>query len=424
MPGAKTGGIALTAGLEHGSSAPARGLALRVFAPFALGYFLSYVYRTVNSVIGPNLAADVGLSAAQLGLLTSAYFFAFALFQLPLGMLLDRYGPRRVQVGLLSVAAAGTALFAVAQQPASLAAARALIGLGVSGCMMASFKAFVQWFPPRRLPMMNAWLLAVGGTGALAATLPVELFLQWAGWRELFWGLAGFAAVVALVVGAVVPEHPEPPAHVSLSAQLRGLARVLSDGYFWSLAPITMLTQGTYLAFQGLWAGPWLRDVAGLGRGEVAVGLFVLAGAVVAGFALSGTVAERLGRRGVRPLTVAVVGMSAFAAVELLMVLLPGARALWLLPLFGLLAAAGTLCYAILSQAFPRQVAGRVNTALNLLVFVAAFLLQWGMGAILSLWEDPVTKRYQAEGYDWALGLVVAMQVLALLWFYKSKRAE
>lgn len=401
-----------------------RTLALRVFAPFALGYFLSYVYRTVNSVIGPNLAADVGLNAAQLGLLTSAYFFAFALFQLPLGMLLDRFGPRRVQILLLAVAAAGTALFALGDTPLALASARALIGLGVSGCMMASFKAFVQWFPQERLPMINAWLLAVGGTGALAATVPVEWFLQLAGWRELFWGLAGFAAVVALVMAVVVPEHPEPPAHVSLPAQLRGLGTVLSDRFFWRLAPLTMLTQGTYLAFQGLWAGPWLRDVAGLERGEVAAGLFLLAIAVVTGFALSGTVAERLGRRGVAPLTVAVAGMSVFLLVELLLVILPGELALWLLPLFGLFAAAGTLCYAILSQTFPRQVAGRVNTALNLLVFIAAFLLQWGMGAVLSLWEDPVTKQYQAVGYDWALGLVVAMQALALLWFLRAGRAR
>ena len=145
-------------------------LALRIFAPFAFGYFLSYLLRTINAVIAPDLVRDVGLDATSLGLLSSAYFFAFAIFQLPLGVLLDRYGPRRTEAVLMIFAAAGTALFAVSTTFSGLFIGRALIGLGVSACLMAAFKAFVMWFPSNRLPFINGCQMAIGGLGALSAT--------------------------------------------------------------------------------------------------------------------------------------------------------------------------------------------------------------------------------------------------------------
>jgi MFS family permease len=121
---------------------------LKLFLPFAGAYFLSYLYRTANAVIGPVLSAELALGAAGLGLLTSAYFLSFAAAQLPLGMLLDRFGARRVESGLLLIAAVGAAVFALGQGIAELAVGRALIGLGVSACLMAAFKAFSLWFPP------------------------------------------------------------------------------------------------------------------------------------------------------------------------------------------------------------------------------------------------------------------------------------
>jgi len=392
-------------------------VALRVFVPFAAGYFLSYIFRTVNSVIAPNLVADTGLDAADLGLLTSAFFLAFALAQLPLGLFLDRFGPRRVEMMLLAFAAAGCLLFAWGEGLAGLSVGRALIGLGVSACMMASFKAFVMWFAPQRLPMVNGCLLAVGATGALAATAPVEWILGFTDWRALFWGLAAFTGVIALTVYGVVPEHPEPPLHVGLRSQLRGLRSIFRDPFFWRVTPLSMLSQAAFLAVQGLWAGPWLRDVAGLGRMAVANQLLAMSAAIVAGFMGWGLLADRLSRRGVRPLTLAGAGMSGFLVVQWLLVWGPSG---WALPLwvgFGLLGTSGTLPYAVLSQAFHGQLAGRVNTALNLMVFIAAFATQWGMGAVIHWWEDPVTHTYATTGYRVSFGVLAVMQVLALAWF-------
>ena len=163
----------------------ARRLWIRLFLPFAAGYFLSYLYRTANAVIGPVLARELSLGDNALGLLTSTYFLAFGAAQLPLGMLLDRFGPRRVEAGLLLIAAAGAAVFALSDDLGGLAVGRAMIGLGVSACLMASFKAFAQWFPPERQASLTGWIMASGGLGALAASKPLELALGFATWQEI-----------------------------------------------------------------------------------------------------------------------------------------------------------------------------------------------------------------------------------------------
>ncbi|MDP6173087.1 MAG: MFS transporter, partial [Rhodospirillales bacterium] len=123
-------------------------LALRVFIPFTLGYYLSSIYRTVNAVLAPDLVRDLDISASELGLLTSAFFISMVFLQVPLGMVLDRYGPRRTSVLLMTLAVAGAALFALADSAPGLFAGRALIGIGMATGGMAAMTAFVKWFPP------------------------------------------------------------------------------------------------------------------------------------------------------------------------------------------------------------------------------------------------------------------------------------
>ena len=185
----------------------ARRLVVLVLAPFALGYFLSYFFRSVNAVVGPRLVADLGLSAAELGLLTSAYLFAFALFQLPLGVLLDRFGPRRVQAALFACAATGALLFAIGQDIATLTVARALIGLGFAGGLMSGFKAVVLWVPEPRRALANAGIMSFGALGVLVATVPTELAVQAVGWRSVFVGLAAITFAVATLIFVAVPEQ-------------------------------------------------------------------------------------------------------------------------------------------------------------------------------------------------------------------------
>lgn len=188
-------------------------LLLVVFLPFATGYFLSFFFRNVNAVIARDLTRDFALSPSDLGLLTSAYLLAFALAQLPVGVLLDRYGPRRVIACLLCVAGCGALTFGLAQDFIVLTIGRALIGLGVSAGLMGAIKGFSMWFPPGRLATVNGWYIAVGGVGAMSATAPVEALLGTLGWRVLFYGLAALCLLFSAFILSVVPEKPVPGRH-------------------------------------------------------------------------------------------------------------------------------------------------------------------------------------------------------------------
>jgi len=285
--------VAVTARPTTGPAAAAGlRIVLTVLAPFAAGYFLSYLFRSVNAVVGPRLVADIGLSATGLGLLTSAYLLAFALFQLPLGILLDRFGPRRVQAALLASAALGALLFAAGDSLATLTVARALIGLGFAGGLMSGFKAVVLWVPEPRRALANAAVMSFGALGSLVATVPVELAVEAVGWRAVFALLAAITLAVAVLIVAIVPERDAVGPGQALNLQLAALLRIGQDPVFWRIAPVMATTAGTHIAIQTLWAGPWLRDVAGLDRIGVANYLMAMAIGFLIGILSVGAIAE------------------------------------------------------------------------------------------------------------------------------------
>ena len=395
---------------------------LRVFIPFAMGYFLSYLFRVVNAVIAPNLAADIGVDPSQLGLLTSAYFISFASFQLPLGVLLDRFDPRKIEAFLLMFAAAGAVVFARAESLEGLVIGRALIGFGVSACLMAAFKGFILWFPSDKWPRINGFQMAAGGLGALTATAPVEAALQITDWRGLFILLAVLCMVVAAAVFLIVPKKKIQATGTSLGEQLAGVREVFSSLTFWRVAPLATLSQAAFLSVQGLWAGPWLRDVAGFNRVEVANTLMWTAVAMVVGFSCLGALAERLGRFGLKTEKTSVIGMAAFNVIQLMLIfeLVQWTLPLWIL--YGFLGTTGIISYAGLSQSFPVHLSGRVNTGINLLVFVTAFAAQWLIGGIIEQWPVTAGGHYDPRGYQAGFTLMSALQLLCLIWYFIGSR--
>jgi predicted MFS family arabinose efflux permease len=399
------------------------GIVSLVLAPFALGYFLSYLFRAVNAVVGPNLAADLGLSAAELGLLTSAYLFAFALFQLPLGVLLDRFGPRRVQAALLACAATGSLLFAIGQGIATLTFARALIGLGFAGGLMSGFKAVVLWVPEPRRALANAAIMSFGALGVLVATVPTELAVAAVGWRAVFVGLAAITFAVASLIFLAVPEQGAGTAGERLSAQIASLLRILRDPVFWRLAPLLATTAGTHIAIQTLWAGPWFRDVAGLDRIGVANHLMVMAVAFLVGILLSGAVADWLVRRGVGLLTVMLGFLALFLVSQLAIVLEWTAFNLPMWVAFGMTGQVAVLAYPWLSSYFGAAASGRATTAMNLVLFLFAFGAQYAIGAIIDRFETGASGGYDPRGYQVGFGVFLAAQLLALVWYLLGRRA-
>jgi len=395
----------------------------RVFLPFAFGYFLSYLLRVVNAVIAPDLVDELGLSAADLGLLTSANFLAFAAFQLPLGILLDRYGPRRTESVLLLVAATGAFLFSIADGLTALVIGRAMIGLGTSACLMAAFKAYVMWFERERIPLVNGFQMAAGGLGALTATIPIEMALQSTDWRGVFSVLALMTLFAAIFLFTVVPKSGAgETSSEPLAVQLRDFRGIFKNRAFWRIAPLCVSSQCAFLSIQSLWSGPWLADVGGLSRDAVADHLFFVACAMVAGFLGLGIIAERLGRFGISTMTVAIFGMTVFAATQIGMALqmVDFTLPLWLL--FGFFGTTGILPYAALTQRFAPELAGRVITGLNVMVFFSAFAAQWGIGLIIGLWPKTINGGYDPAGYQTAFALIVSIQIAGLIWYALNQR--
>jgi len=180
----------------------------RMYFAFAAGYLMSYCFRSVNAVISPELTRELALAPASLGLLTSAYFVAFAAVQLPAGMFLDRYGPRRVEPVLLAIAATGALFFALAEGVPGLVAARALIGAGCGACLMAPLTAIAVWYESERRASLGGWMMVAGSLGALLATTPLEFALRFASWRTVFVALAIVTYLAAAWIFLKVPDTP------------------------------------------------------------------------------------------------------------------------------------------------------------------------------------------------------------------------
>lgn len=405
-----------------GRSLPVNAM-LVVFCPFAAGYYLSYFYRYVNAVIAKDLVRDFGLVPSDLGLLTSAYFLAFAAAQLPLGVALDRFGPRRCVAALMLVAAAGALAFGLARDPATLSIGRALIGLGVSAGLMGSIKAFTLWFPRERLTALSGWMIGIGSLGTLSATAPLEALLGPLGWRTLFVGLAVLTLAAALLVFFVVPERELPGGRESWRDQFRMVGKIFSRLEFWRLAAPMVLSQATFQALQGLWFAPWLADVHGLERGAAADYLFASALAYLVASVLLGKITDAAAKRGMSQLRVYQAGMlvtvAAFAPLAL------GARSgvLVALVLFAGMSIAAVIAYSLLTHLVPPAQTGRVTTASNLLLFATSFAMQWGVGAILGLWPG-ASGRYDPDAYRAAFGLLLAAQAAAAAWLLTAREAR
>ena len=385
-----------------------------VLLPFAAGYYLSYLFRSINALISAQLTSDLALGPADLGLLTSVYFLTFAAAQIPIGVLLDRYGPRRVQSVLLLVAAAGAALFSIADGFVPLVVARAMIGLGVAAALMAGLKAIVLWFPRERVAIVNSYMIMLGALGAVTATAPAERLLESTGWRGLFELLAAATVVCALVIYFVVPEPLSDKSSPKSSAPA-SLKTVYRDPRFWRLAPLSATCVGSAWALQGLWAAPWLADVEGLDRPSLITRLFVMAVALSFGALLLGTIADQMRRRGVGLHSLLAAVAALFIAAQLALILQLPLPSYFSWSVVAAVGAGTVLSYAIVADYFPKELAGRANAALNVFHLGWAFVFQCSTGLILEQWPSQ-DGHYPLLAYQVAFGLNVALQIAAFVW--------
>ncbi|MDT6960814.1 MFS transporter [Cupriavidus sp. SZY C1] len=393
----------------------------RVLAFFSLGFLVSYIFRGVNLGFAPYLTRELGLTAGDLGLLTSFYFLGFACAQLPAGILLDRFGPRRTEAALLMLAVAGSLVFAWAPGMIGLAAGRAMIGVGVSVCLGAAIQALSMWFPLSRMPLLNGLVMAIGGLGAVVVGAPLSWLLSWTDWRTVSAGLAAISFGMAVLLWFGVPDARRAGKE-SFAEQLRGTRLILSSERFWRVVPLTLLNQGIFLAVQTLWVSAFMRDVQGLSAGEGARLVSVIGIAMMAGCVGAGWAARHLERRGISLYAFAGFGMMAFIVVQLLLMAhLPFVPLGVLWAAYGVFGSSGILTYALLARRFPDALIGRATTAMTLTVFLATFLFQIGIGFVLDFFPA-VDGHYPVAAHLWVWGALVVVQVLAAVWYLMEKR--
>jgi predicted MFS family arabinose efflux permease len=391
---------------------------VQVTFPLAAANFVNQAARMVMAIVGPVLAVELGLSAVELGILAASLFAAYAAAQLPLGVALDAFGARRVQTALMLLAAAGFAIFALAPGFAGLTAARIVLGVGISGGLMAIIKAHADWFERSRVAHMTGIASAIAALGSAITTSPVQALLPLLGWRGVFWILCGLALGVAAWIFLSVPDKPRAagPAR-TLRGDIALSGRILASATFWRFGPAVATLSMFNFAYLGLWAGPWLRDVAGMDGPTRAGVLLLYTFAMIAGSMLAGTAASRASTAGLPPFLVPIVSLAGLVLLQVGLMLQPSqptvVLVIWLaIALFG---AAGPAGYIVLCQRFPPEQTGRVSTAANTLTLGFSFLVQAAIGWILDLWPRTASDGWNPDGYSWALALTVALQALAAL---------
>ncbi len=403
---------------DGGELLPAR-VAVWVFLSFAFAYFFSALVRGVTATLAPHFTTELGLNAGDLGLLAGAYFLGFASTQLPLGSALDRFGPRRVLVVFLGAAVLGCVGFAMARNFVGLTLARALIGVGVSACLMAPLTTFRRRFTAVAQMRANSWMLMAGSSGMVASTLPVQWLLPLTGWRGLFWAIAGLIALAMLAIfWAVPPDAPQRPAGGPPCSA--GYAKVWSHPTFLRFAPMGFFHYGGLIAVQSLWAGPWLVQVCGGSPALAAQGLFLINVAMLLNFMAWGAVVPRLFARGwSAPRLIACAAPVSLVALALAVLLGTDATA-WVWVVFCAGSSVVALSQPAVGQAFPAALAGRALSAYNLVVFLGVFVVQWGIGLVIDLLRANAWGTVSA--YRAAFALLAGCCTLAYVWFLS--RAE
>ena len=391
---------------------------LTILLPFCGGYFLSYVFRSTNAVIAPKLINDIGLSSEQLGMLTSSYLLTFALFQIPLGILLDKLGPRKVQIYLMLIAAVGALFFSQGQTLMSLTISRAIIGLGVAGCLMSTFKIITLWYDKEYWPMLYGICLSSGGFGAIAATKPLDFTVESLGWRGAFILLAILCCMVSFIIWLITPEK-------KLQQDQNNSYEVLKNIYlsknFIRIAPLAGFTGGSALAIQGLWAGEWLRDVGNLDQNETTNVLLVLNISLLCGMISIGFLPNLLKRFNFSQINIYIFLTSLLIISQIILTfnLIKNSLVPWII--LGVSANGAILVYSWLNSKFPISYAGRTSTAINLSLFLCGFLLQYVIGWIISFWDRLPNGSYPSVAYSYAFGTILVLQIICFILFFLLK---
>jgi MFS family permease len=403
---------------------PAIPFAATVMLVGTLGtiYIVSQFLRSSVGVIAPNLASELSLSAAEIGLLSSTFFFAFAAAQIPLGIGLDRYGPKMCMLVCAAVAIAGALLFAVAASPALLIAARVLMGLGSCCYLMAPLAVYARRYPPDRFGTLVGVQMGVGSIGTLLATAPLAWSVSFMGWRSTFVAVAALMLLSGLLVALVVRE--DEPAHDSgrhetLRESIAGTLQALRTKSVVPLFLMNLCGYSSFILVVGLWGGPYLTHIYGFGLTERGDMLFVAAVAQIVGAFLYGPT-DRLFRSYKIPVLLGAVLTAMTLAVAAFVGRIPENWLVIWFVLLGALAAYTPVMIAHGKSLFPPQLVGRGMTLLNIGSMGGVFVTQTVTGFVIDAFPA-VNGAYPLDAYRAVFALQAAALTVAIISYFWAR---
>jgi sugar phosphate permease len=402
--------------------------ALFIFSLLCLGYFLVYFHRLSPAVMALDLMKTFQTGGAMLGLLGSAYFYPYAIMQLPAGLLADSWGPRKSITLFLGIGAVGSLLFGLAPNFGTALFARVLVGLGVSMVFIPAMKILALWFQPRQFVHMAGLLMTMGGLGSLSAAAPLAWFSRILGWRLSFILISGLTILLAYLIWHMVRDHPEElgfspvyqreylKGEKQTTGLWAGIRQVLTNGYFWPLAICYFFIGGIFFSFIGLWGGPFLMQVYGFGRDQAAYILSMSALAIIFGSPAFSLLSDRLVKSRKRVL----IGSSLMMVLTTFPLTFSGGS-LSLFQLYLICTGMGLFSAAVVSvlmtatkELFPDAIAGTSTGLVNLFPFLGGAIFQPLIGMLLES-GDRVAGSFTAKAYQSAFSLFLYSALLALL---------
>ncbi|GJM16674.1 MAG: membrane protein [Thermodesulfobacteriota bacterium] len=374
------------------------------------------VFRSVNAVLSHPIMEDLSLNHLQIGFITSTFVLAFAIFQIPLGLIVDSWGARKTQVSLFIIAAVASVLFGLSSSETWLSITRALLGIGMAGSFICAVKAITDRVESEKIPYYTGIILAFGGVGALLATTPAKLFQIDFGWRNLCYLLGLMTFLIAVLIFVINKDDKVGNEKESLSGNVKGLISIYKNGFFWRISPLLIFSLGGFIAMQGLWLGPWLHRVVDLTHLQSANYLLVIAVSMIFGFLSGGLFSKIASRLGLSLATIVVIGIGIHILTQFVIILniLTLHYLIWFI--FGYFAQVTLVNYSILAQHFGPKISGRALTAANILVFLFAFVVQYLFGVVVHYWPR-MTGSDIAEGFKVGLSALVALELIALIWY-------
>ena len=390
--------------------------AITVFFVFAFGYFLSCLLRAITATLSPVLTLEFELMAADLGLLAGGYFLGFASMQIPLGYLLDKFGPKKIVSSFLLIAFIGTVSFALAENFSGLLISRILIGVGVSACLMAPLTGYRIWFAENQQQRANSWMLMIASLGFLSSTLPVQLLLPALGWRWLFGGIAALILISLFLMLAFIPKWDHQNDE-SLENPVRqgSLSDVWKNKFFISVIPMGLFNYGGLMAIQTLWAGPWMIRVAGYTPLESATGLFWINITMLISFFLWGYFLPRITNLGFSALKILKLGLPVSFLIMLTIIILGSKAGAFYITLFILSSIFLSVTQPAVGLSFQSHLAGKALTSFNLLIFLGTFIMQWVMGLVIDLVK--IFGHTEIIGFKAAFSFFLFLSLISYMFF-------